>query len=340
MTLDLIIPVYKNIPQLYRTLLSVGMECDPKKLSVTVVDDFSEQDEKYDDVIKFFSKFFPIRVIKSKKNGGPGIARQLGLDKTHSEYVTFVDCGDTYVTPTTLRDMMEVVEANPEIQFFSWAHNEEDSYGNIKVISAGHNRMHGKIYKREMLERYGIRFSEKSSRANEDIGFNINCRLHLRDLEEKSGKELIFQNETPMTNWKWTGPSIVRANDCAFYYQKQAMGLGICAGEAIDNAIRNGVRHQIITGEIYECMSAEFIFYLSCLNRRPEFLDEVKAGVKYFYEKYFKRIPIKDQNAEQFKDAWYNTLSCSLNDPYDPIRDKFISLDIIQWLNEVEKWVI
>ena len=73
MTLDLIIPVYKNIPQLYRTLLSVGMECDPKKLSVTVVDDFSEQDEKYDDVIKFFSKFFPIRVIKSKKNARSNI---------------------------------------------------------------------------------------------------------------------------------------------------------------------------------------------------------------------------------------------------------------------------
>jgi hypothetical protein len=37
--------------------------------------------------------------------------------------------------------------------------------------------MHGKVYKREFINKYGITFTPESSYMNEDIGFNRACRL-------------------------------------------------------------------------------------------------------------------------------------------------------------------
>lgn len=70
--LDLVIPVYKNKAGLYRSLFSIGTETY-KKVFVTIVDDCSG--DNYDDIVEFFQKFFPIRVIYLQKNVGPGMAR-------------------------------------------------------------------------------------------------------------------------------------------------------------------------------------------------------------------------------------------------------------------------
>jgi hypothetical protein len=43
-----------------------------------------------------------------------------------------------------------------------------------------------------------------------------------------------------------------------------------------------------------------------------------------------------DINAELLKDCYYNSLSLALNDTTDPIRDKLIDLNLIDFLNMLE----
>lgn len=333
--LDLIIPVYKNIAGLYRTLMSLGTDYKKETLYVTIVDDASNDD--YTSIIDIFQKFYPIRVLKLKENSGPGIARQYGLSHTKEPYVSFIDCGDIFVSPTTLQNMINIVNENPKVVFFSWGHYEEFETGSLAIVGPQHNRMHGKIYKREFLNKYTIKFTSISSYADEDIGFNRNCRLCAYQYGEEIGDKTIYEFDEAATVWKWSGPSITQANNCAFYFQKEAMGIAITNGEAIDNAIAHGINKKIILKEIYETMSADYIFYLSAQNRRPEFMDEVINGCLYFYTHYFKRVPKNDHDYQLLRDAWYTALRDSLNNPEDPIRDKLVSYDILGWLNMLEE---
>lgn len=215
--LDLIIPVFKNIPGLYRTLASIGTDFEPDSLYVTIVDDASGNN--YDEVISLYKKFFPIRVVSLPTNCGPGIARQTGFYCTKEPYVAFIDCGDVFSAPHMLQKMMNTAKVNLDCVFFSWAHGEENASGETSVVSSNHNRMHGKIYKRSFLEEYDIRFSAISPKANEDIGFNMNCRMCAASYSLTHSCNALFSSEEPAVIWKWSGPSIVRANDCAFYYK-------------------------------------------------------------------------------------------------------------------------
>lgn len=324
--LDLIIPVYNNKRGLYQSLMSIGTECDPKDLYVTIVDDHS--DVNYDSVVAMFQQFFPIRVLRLEKNCGPGMARQYGIEHTNEDYIMFLDCGDNFVHPESMRNILAIIKSNPNVELFSWAHDSEDVRGYMEMQHSALRRLHGKVYKREFLYCHNITFCPDTSYGQEDIGFNINVELY--------NPVALYYDEDAVV-WKYDENSLTRRNDHAFYYQKSAMGLAIAAGAAIDNAIANDVDHERIKTEIYQCMTSNYIFYLSCINRRPEFYDETYAGCLLFYVKYFKRIPQEEQDIELLKNIWYNKLVEHLSDENDPIRDKMVSFDILGWLNQLEK---
>lgn len=335
--LDLIIPVYKNIPGLYRSLFSLGTEIG-KEVFVTIVDDCSG--DNYDEVINFFQKFFPIRVIYLEENGGPGVARQKGLDRATQEYVAFLDCGDTYITPTKLRECLHWAKNNPHFYFLSWGHVEERADGpedfSYRDIGAVHNRMHGKMYRTDFLRRYNITFSAESSRANEDIGFNLSARLIAEALSRKDNVPRIYEDDLPSVVWKHTGPSIVRAEDCAFYYRDQNMGMAINGEHVLKTLRANNVPDDIILREIYEEMVHMYIFYYAALNSRPEFVDKALAGAARYYHNCFKEIGDKDP--EFLKETYWSILVSFLNDPNEPIRLKFSALDFPGFLNELETY--
>lgn len=324
--LDLIIPVYNDKEGLCRSLMSIGTECNPKELFITIIDDASTVD--YSSVIQTFQQFYPIRILKMKKNGGPGKARQYALEHTKEPYLMFLDCGDVFVTPESLRNIMATVISMPNFDLYEWGYNTETIDGYLEREGCMTNRLHGKVYKRDFIYDKNIHFCVESSYQQEDIGFNINVRLH---------KPQVYQNDDTVITWKFDENSITRQNDCAFYYQKSASGLAFTVGAAIDNAMQNGVEHKDIISQIYDCMAADYIFYLSCKNRRPEFLEETYAGCLLFYVKYFKRIPEEEQDIELFKNIWYNILRNHMDDENDPIRDKMVSFDILGWLNQLEK---
>lgn len=337
--MDLIIPVYKNKPGLYRTLMSIGTEVSDK-IKVTIVDDCSK--ENYEDVIELFQKIFPIRVLVLEKNSGPGIARQFGLNHSKEPYVSFIDCGDTYVTPTIIKESLEIVKQNPEINMFSWQQLEENPDGTALTVLAGHNRFHGKIYRTSFIKEHEICFSEECPRANEDIGFNYACRWINQQLTRKDHIDHILEIEEPMVVWKHEGPSIVRANNYAYYFKDQNLGLALNSEHAVKIAIKNEVDMDIISETLYGAMACMHTFYLSTISKRPEFVEDALAGALYFYKNVFLKYAIIDPI--KMKDAFYENLLSFLNDPGDPMRQNLLTfdyagfLDMLQGLvNEEEK---
>lgn len=339
--LDLVIPVYKNMAGLYRSLFSIGTEVGDK-IFVTIVDDCSG--DNYDDVINFFQKFFPIRVIYQKENKGPGMARQVGLERATQPYISFLDCGDVYTSPTRLKECLHDVMDNPATVLFSWPHTEEKYSGNddtrfdYTLFFAGNNRMHGKIYQREFLLQHGIKFSEEGSRMNEDIGFNIPIRMIAEHLWRKDGIQRVYHGDDPAVVWKVTGPSIVRAENCAFYYRDQNVGMSINGQHLLSIAYKNRVDDDLILQEIYEEMTHMYMFYCSTRNVRPEYLDSSIHGAALYYINCFKDRAT--DNMDMLNAIYWNTITHFVQDENDPVRAKFFPIDFPAFLNMLEEYCV
>lgn len=157
--IDLIIPVYKNYEGLIRTIESINF----KIFDVTVVDDGSME--------SYFIEY-PLHLIMLEKNVGPGMARQYGIEHTHNPYIMFIDAGDIFISDEAQEGIKNTINTNPSLDFISFQYYH---YG--ELTKETDNRLHGKVYKRSFLEKYGVTFAPESSYFDEDIGFNRTCRL-------------------------------------------------------------------------------------------------------------------------------------------------------------------
>ena len=93
MDLSIIIPAYNCIDTIERTIESISIQKLSISFETIVVNDCSDYD--YSKVIDKYKDRLNIREIKTPKNGGPGVARQYGIDNSSSTYITFID-GDDY----------------------------------------------------------------------------------------------------------------------------------------------------------------------------------------------------------------------------------------------------
>ena len=328
MKFDLIIPAYNNKLGLYRSLFSLGTESH-ELIDVTVVDDASTED--YTSIIDFFKQFISIRLLKLPKNVGPGMARQYGLDHTNNPYVMFLDCGDYYISPDYIKMIIETVNNDPITNLFCWGHMR----GSIENLGAHHNRMHGKIYKREFLNNHNIRFNPKGSYANEDVGFNMAVKMILRQYTAELNQPYIWYDNTPVLVWDNRDPSLTRADNHAFYYSIQNEALAINGGYALEIAQRERVGFNLRLHQIYEIMCDMYFKYLSTATARPEYIEQALNGARHFYWEHFR--PIQQHDNNELMAMYYNTLVQYLADENDPIRKQFVTLDFIGFLNLLEE---
>ena len=212
--IDVIIPAY-NVPDhvLFRCLASIACQDIFSEPEVTIVDDASTV-QNYASVIKCFETMLKIHLLRYEINGGPGVARQYGIDNTHIGYMTFIDADDTFNGSFALKTLRNGIEMNNGLYqmcvgVFDEVH--EEGYPDVECpIVMSHEQdmvwMFGKIYRRSFVDKYKIRFHE-TSRANEDNGFNTICRLCSSDQEQINfiPAHVYYWHESPN--------SITRAND-------------------------------------------------------------------------------------------------------------------------------
>ena len=259
--IDLIIPYYNNPIGLRRTLDSINHNI----FYITIIDDSSTQAPRNPNADQVF---------RYNMNQGPGCARQWGINKTHNDWLMFLDTGDIFITDASQDKVVKVIKENPDANVISFAYIYKD--GATKETD---NRMHGKVYKRAFLEKYGITFAAESSYLNEDIGFNRTCRY----CTEAAGKPIIFK-EIPIIEWIKEEDSLTQKDNGVVLYRDQTHALSLNAIHTIETLRANNINDE---AEINQIAIALYYWFVRTAAERPQYLNDAWNGAKIFYN-YFK----------------------------------------------------
>ena len=218
------------------------------------------------------------------------------------------------------------------------SHADINADGESSPVWPGNNRIHGKIYRKEFLDKYNITFGEEQSRCNEDIGFNICCRLIAAELDERTGNpHTIFNLSQDLILWIADDPeSLTHKNNSEFYYKDQNLGLAMNFIHGLNIAIEAGVRPEIYMNEIYSVFASMWRFYISTANERPEFTDYALTGAYYYYKNCFKKFPFDAQLLLYHQNFELNCLDW-LNDPFSSKLFTFSIIDFIELLEQEDQ---
>ena len=310
--IDVIIPAYNvadNI--LTRCLASIACQTVVSDLEVTIVDDASTE-QNYEAIAKQFENIMKIRIMRYEINGGPGVARQYGIDHTINGYLTFIDADDTFNGAFALKTLRDAIEMNNglyqmSVGVFDEVHNENDPNGTILMA---HEQdlvwMFGKMYRRSFIDKYNIHFHE-SSRANEDNGFIRLFQLCTNDREQ------INFIQAHVYYWHENVNSITRANDCQYSYGSSIRDSFYGYVEnmifAVKEAKKRAPYNGFITMWAVNCMLNIYEYYIECYARANEHAEQNFMWCKRYYDEVYKDIEKDISNeilAQQYNDIMRN----------------------------------
>ena len=310
--IDVIIPAYNvedNI--LSRCLSSITCQDILSDLEITIVDDASTE-QNYAEVIKNFNSMVKINLLRYETNGGPGVARQYGLDHTSNGYVTFIDADDTFNGAFALKALRNGIETNNGLYqmcvgVFDEVHEEGIPAGEGPILLEHVQDMvwmFGKLYRRSYIDKYNIRFHE-TSRANEDNGFNTICRLCSNEQEQINfiAAHVYYWHENPN--------SITRHNDCEYSYGGSERDSFYGYVENMIYAIKESKKRNPYNGFItmwaVSCMLHIYEYYIECVGRAPEHAANNFKQCKRYYDEIYKTLE-KDISDEMLASHYNDTM--------------------------------
>ena len=312
--IDVIIPAH-NVPDniLFRCLASIACQDIIEDIEVTIIDDASTE-ENYLSVIEQFTPMLSITLRRCQTNGGPGVARQVGIDSTANGYLTFIDADDTFNGSFALKALRNGLEANNGIYqmcvgVFDEVHEEGLAPGDGPILMAHEQDlvwMFGKMYRRSFIDRYNIHFHE-SSRANEDNGFNRLFQLCTSEQEQINfiPAHVYYWHESPN--------SITRANDCQYSYGSSSRDSFYGYVENMIFAIKEAKKRKPYNGFItmwaVNCMLHIYEYYIECVARAPLHAETNFKWCKRYYDEVYRGLEAdipSDVFAQHYNDAMRN----------------------------------
>lgn len=311
--IDVIIPAYKAQETILRTLSSIALQTIIDDVDVTIVNDANGTYKEY---VKMFSPYMSIREIKLEKNGGPGVARQAGIDATENEFFTCIDADDTFNGPLALEALRfgisEPVNLGNGMMVqdgFKCASATFMQLGeNVRQQLPHQNDMvwmFGKIYRREFIDKYKIRFNE--TRANEDTGFNKIVQL----LCDNPQEQIRFMPEICVYNWHNKPDSITRINDGQYGYDQCFCGWTDNMIYAIQHAKKQRPFSGAVMQSIVAVMINLYFYWIETVARKPVFADQNWEYIKKFYTVCYKKI--EDDITEEVFSQLYSQANMEKN---------------------------
>ncbi|WP_165157711.1 glycosyltransferase family 2 protein [Parabacteroides sp. ZJ-118] len=128
---SIIIPEYKSGDKIQPAIESLQRQSF-REFEVIIIDDCSPDDsfEKIDNLI--CTTELNSKLIKANTNGGPGVARNIGLSKADGQYICFMDADD-YISDDYFESLNEIIlNKKPDLIYFGYYH----IFGNTKRVTA------------------------------------------------------------------------------------------------------------------------------------------------------------------------------------------------------------
>lgn len=278
--IDIIIPAYNAQNTVDRAVASIVTQNIVDQCKVTIVNDCDGKD--YQKTINRFKDMVDIQEIKMPKNGGPGVARQFGIDNTSCPYFTCMDADDTFAGAFALNILMNGLLSQPNQCMISGCFLEEHEGPQFLGHQMDMVWMFGKIYRREFIDRYNIRFN--STRANEDNGFNTLIRLCA------SEQEPIAFCEDVVYYWHSKEDSITRINNCEYSYNQSFVGYTDNMIYAVKEAKKRNPFNGNINLWATQVMFHLYTYYMQTCERDARFKDQNYLNCVKYYQLVFKNI--------------------------------------------------
>ncbi len=191
---SIIVPVYNGEAHLLRCAESILAQ-DYPELELILVDDGS-RDASFELMRELAARDTRVKAIH-KENGGVSSARNRGLDEASGRYIQFSDVDDWLPIDATKLLMREIEASDADLvigDFYRVVGNNVSCKGSIdeggllnrqeyadEMLRSPADLYYGalwnKLYRRDLIERYGVRMDETIS-YSEDMIFNLEYLLH------------------------------------------------------------------------------------------------------------------------------------------------------------------
>jgi glycosyltransferase involved in cell wall biosynthesis len=321
--IDVIIPAYKAQDTIGRTLASIAMQSIADRVTVTIAND--ADGIGYENFVEKFADMLDIKEVTLPVNGGPGVARQYGIDHSELPYFTCIDADDTFAGAFALEILLKGMEDNPEYHTVIGSFAEH----HLPLTFVMHQNdlvwMFGKLYTRAFIEKYGIRFNE--TRANEDNGFNTIVRLVSSETEK-----IMFLPDV-VYYWHHREDSITRINNTQYSYDQSFVGYTDNMIYAVKHAKKMKPFNGYIDMWAIQVMAQLYNYYYQTVKRDNRFVDQnYSCCLKYFREVFGEIYDKMDKKV--FDDIFAQTLSEQAPNMRDNVPDKTIYQFIEQLKSE------
>jgi len=225
MKASFIIPVYKTeayLPFAIESILSQGLS----DYEIILVDDGSPDNSGA--ICDDYSARYPFIKTVHKENGGPGYARNSGLDVAQGDYVFFLDSDDFYETGT-LKDLFDFITDEDIVIFDENLHFPNKVVGcsdEIYRIGTGEFTTDGfleklctlpkftasaytKAYRRKFLENNALRFPPYV--RSEDLEFAVSAVISAKKLSAYGGAVYAYRRQMEGTRSNTLMPECIKA---------------------------------------------------------------------------------------------------------------------------------
>ena len=211
--LSIILPFYgEDLETIEPMLSSINNQqaCTPSDFELILVNDCGPSTITEEDVKKYLWKF-DSKIIKMKENGGPGNARQFGIDASKAEYVMMGDCDDVLQNNMVFYFFeTQLYKDQPDVAHTNWmSHHYIPTIGNvIQPMGIEFTWFFGKFYKRSFLEQNNLRM-HPNLRVHEELQI-----VRLAPYYTDNIKHYDF----PTYIWSTSEGSITRKNNGEYAY--------------------------------------------------------------------------------------------------------------------------
>lgn len=285
------IPAYKAQKHICDCLASIQMQSIKEAISVIIAKDYP------DDEYEFLKKRYPeldITILNCDKNTGPGLARQRALEACKTDWITFVDADDVFMSPLSIENLENNITPDCiEVQgpFFQEIKDHPQKIRMGMRNDPGHPWVFGRLYNTKFLSQNEIKFSEL--RAMEDGEFNWKIRMTIEGSPFK-----INIIEDPIYFWRiGSEHSITRIGADEdkdhipqYNFDLCQWGATVASISAIKFCKSRNPFNGSITRFTTEMMIGQYFTYIECLGRKPVFAEQNLFNAKRFYNEAYKEI--------------------------------------------------